>query len=336
MNTNDNPETDKNPSAGQDLAPDNKSGGWNIPGDVVAAGIERCPAEFREELRFAYEYAHQMGWTMREAAEKFQVDVSTWSRLLNGKYLSPMNNSPLKPPVSLLSVVRQIKLDIEEALQKKVTLIRDYTLESIWLLCDKTRDQRTISFLYGESHLGKSWSATAYRDAHNHGQTVYVDLQDCNGVQDVWRAFARALHLSADCPAYKLIPRIYKALKPDGVAKPNRFIIVDEFHSITYSYLKGSSVRIINVLKAIHDNTGVPMLIIGTPTAREEITQGRERQYLKQIRRRGVLELNLPQAIPVRDMRAWAGILLTRLPERRGRVRQGRQAPRGEGGRRRQ
>ena len=295
------------PPPGQETGelPVNTSGGWNIPGDVVAAGIEKCPKEFRDELRFAYEYAHNQGWSMREAAERFQVDISTFSRLLNGKYLN-VGKTPLPPPNSMLSVVREIRAELEEAKFTRETLVRDHTTESIWLLCDKTRDQRTISFLYGESHLGKTTPSLAYKDAHNHGLSLYVDLQDCNGVQDVWRAFARALHLSADCPAYKLIPRIYKALKPDGIAKPNRFIIVDEFHSITYAYLKGSSVRIINVLKAIHDKTGVPMLVIGTPTARDEIVAGKERQYLKQIRRRGVLELILPPAIPVRDIRAWA------------------------------
>ncbi len=302
---NDDPHSGGAAAESQSDVPANASGGWNIPGDLVAAGIEKCPADCREDLRFAYEYAHTQGWTMREAAEKFTVDVSVLSRLLNGKYVN-QHKQNLPPPTAMLSIVRQIRAELAEIAHKKTTRIPTPTVQDGHLLCDKLRRDHTIGWLYGPSHLGKTELALWYRDEHNHGQTVYVDVQDCNGVQDVWRAFARALHLSADCPAYKLIPRVYKALKPDGVARSNRFVIVDEFHALTYTYLKGSSVRIINVLKSIHDKTGCAMLIIATPVAREEIESGKERKFLQQIKRRGVLEYNLPDAIPVCDVRAFA------------------------------
>jgi DNA transposition AAA+ family ATPase len=302
------------PAESQTESQPNLSGGWNLDPVLIAAGIEKCPAEHREDLRFAYEYARSQQWTFQETADKYQVDKSTLSRLLNGKYVNPANNSPLKPPVVLLSIVRQIRAELEEATQKKNVRILTPTVQELFTMFDKVREDHTIGYVYGESHLGKTEAGKWYRDDHNHGQTIYVDLQDCNGVQDVWRAFARALYLSADCAAYKLIPRIYNALKPPGVTRSNRFVICDEFHALTYTYFRGSSVRIINVLKAIHDNTGCPLVVIATPTARDEIAQGKERKFLQQIKRRGLLEYNYPPAIAVGDMRAFAQHFRLELP----------------------
>jgi hypothetical protein len=64
----------------------------------------------------------------------------------------------------------------------------------------------------------------------------------------------------------------------------------------------------VNAVKSIKDRTGCAMVICATNVARDEFTEGmgKEAKLLKQLWRRGVIKLQLPDALPVADVRAFA------------------------------
>jgi DNA transposition AAA+ family ATPase len=287
----------------------NTSGGWNIPGDVVAAGIAKYDPKYHDDLHFGYEHARAQGWSMREAADNYFIDTSTLSRVYRGEYKSPGTSLMLPPPAALLSVIRETRENLREAVHTKKVRVMTPTVKNIWDLCHMAWQDRAIGFLYGFSHLGKTEALEWFRDENNHGKTVYVDLQHAQGVHGLYKQFAVALRLSVDCGSEKLARRIISALRPAGTPFSRRFVILDEFHSITHSYQKNSAIKMINAIKAIKDAAKCGMVICGTDVAREEMTDENEShdfKFLQQIRRRGILELNLAKAIPVGDVRAIA------------------------------
>lgn len=62
----------------------------------------------------------------------------------------------------------------------------------------------------------------------------------------------------------------------------------------------------VNALKSIKDRTGCGMVICATDVGREEIEGGKEAKLLSQLWRRGTLKLQLPTALRVADVRAFA------------------------------
>lgn len=286
--------------------------GTNLAGDVVEAGIRKNPPEYHEDLRWWFRYAHvEKKLSQAECARQLGVDGGTYSKVFRGAYVGA-TGLVLPPPAKMLSRIR-VTRDQERANASELNKgrVMTPTVEEIWLVCRKAWNDRQLAMVFGESHIGKTEGAVWFRDENNHGATIYVDLQGCTGVQDVYRAFARALKLSPDTPIAKLMPRVFATIDRRNL------ILVDEFHHITYAYQKGASNKMVNALKAIKDRCQCGMVIFTTNVARAEFVEGegKEAKLLKQLWRRGVIKLQLPDALRVGDVRAFARAYRLPFPE---------------------
>jgi DNA transposition AAA+ family ATPase len=77
---------------------------------------------------------------------------------------------------------------------------------------------------------------------------------------------------------------------------------VDEVHRVFTNYQKSSVMRCLDVLRYIHDKTGCGMVLSGTNVFRNELQEGSFKQYLKQLQRRGLYEIQLPDMPPREDL----------------------------------
>ncbi|MBX3736714.1 MAG: ATP-binding protein [Candidatus Didemnitutus sp.] len=272
--------------------------GTNLAGDIVEIGIKKHKPEFQGDLRWWFRYSLEKKMSQAECAAELGVDGSTYSRVMRGEYKNE-NNGYLPPPAKMLSRIRvlrnQLRIVTEEQRKSRVVTL---TTKEIHQVCRKAWDDKQIAFIFGNSHVGKTENLLWFRDENNHGATIYVDLQAVSGVQDIYREFARALGLGADGAINKLMPRVHNAIDKSNL------VIVDEFHSITHAYQKGSAIRMINALKSIKDRTGCAMVICSTDVGRDEIEKGKDAKLLQQLNRRGVIKLHLPSALRVADVRA--------------------------------
>jgi DNA transposition AAA+ family ATPase len=309
MNKDDQKTSDAAPSDSEEWT------GTNLAGDIVAAGIAKNAPEYHDDLRWWWGYSIEKKMSQAECARALGVDGGTYSRVFRGEYKNAAQLI-LPPPAKLLSrirVTRQQERDNTAQLNKGRVMTP--TVADIWAVCKKAWADRQIAMIWGESHIGKTEGLQWFRDENNHGATIYVDLQGIGGVQDLYRAFARALKLGADTPIAKLMPRIYAAIDRTNL------VLIDEFHHITYAYQKGASNKMVNALKSIKDRCGCAMVICATNVAREEFTEGmgKEAKLLKQLWRRGVIKLQLPDALRAGDVRAFAsayGLAFPDEPER--------------------
>jgi DNA transposition AAA+ family ATPase len=286
--------------------------GTNLAGDIVERGIQMNRAEFHDDLRWWFRWAHiEKKMSQADAARTLGVDGSTYSRVYRGEYRNA-EKQILPPPAKMLSrirVTREQEKDRTAELNKGRVMTP--TVDEIWQTCRKAWRDRQIGLIFGNSHIGKTEALKWFRDENNHGATIYVDLQGVGGVQDVYREFARALKLSPDTAIAKLMPRIFNSIDRTNL------VIIDEFHHITYAYQKGASNKMVNAVKSIKDRCGCAMVICGTDVARDEFTEGcgKEAKLLKQLWRRGVIKNQLPEALPVGDVRAFATAYGLQFPE---------------------
>lgn len=299
--------TDTNTPAPQPTPPESTE--IDLAGDVVEKGIQKNAPQFQDDLRWWFRYSSASGFSDAECARQLGIDAGTYSKVLRGRYTGG-NDMVLPPPAKMLSRIRLVREQEREAAQtRNAGRVKTPTVDQIWNVCRKAHHDRLIAFVFGESHVGKSEALKWYRDENNHGTTIYVDLQGANGVQDIYRFFARALRISADTPVRLLMPRVLAAIDRANL------VIVDEFHHITYGYQKGASNRMVNALKSIKDRTGCGMVICATDVGREEFETGKENKLLKQLWRRGTIKLQLANALPVADVRAFAQAYGLPFPE---------------------
>ncbi len=272
--------------------------GTNLAGDIVEAGIKKHRPEFQGDLRWWYRYSLDKKMSQAECATDLGLDGSTYSRVMRGEYRNDSGQG-LPPPAKMLSRIRVLRsqlraLTSEESKNRVMT----QTGKEIHQVCRKVWNSKQIAFIFGNSHIGKTENLLWFRDENNHGATIYVDLQGVRGVQDLYREFARALGISPDVSPMKLQARVLAAIDKSNL------ILVDEFHNITHSYQKGSSIAMVNALKSIKDRTGCAMVICATDVGRTEIETGHDSKLLNQLWRRGVIKLHLPAALRVADVRA--------------------------------
>lgn len=274
--------------------------GTNLAGDVVEAGIKKHQPQYHGDLRWWYRFSGDKKMTQAECATDLGVDGGTYSRVMRGEYKNEAGQL-LPPPAKMLSRIRvlrkQLRDEVEEASKHRVMT---QTGKEIHQVCRKAWNDRQIAFIFGNSHIGKTENLLWFRDDNNHGATIYVDLQGVLGVQDLYREFARALQIGSDVSPTKLPNRVCATIDKSNL------IIVDEFHAITHSYRKGSSIAMVNALKSIKDRTGCAMVICATDVGRTEIETGHDSKLLNQLWRRGVIKLHLPSALRVGDVRAVA------------------------------
>jgi len=272
--------------------------GTNLAGDVVEQGIKKHRPEFHGDLRWWYRYSLDKKMTQAECATDLGVDGGTYSRVMRGEYKTE-GGGLLPPPAKMLSRIRVLRAQLRIATEEQSkNRVMTQTVKEINLVCRKAWADHQIAFVFGNSHIGKTEALIWFRDENNHGATIYVDLQGVRGVQDLYREFARALGISPDVAPIRLQARVLATIDKSNL------VLVDEFHAITHSYQKGSSIAMVNALKSIKDRTGCAMVICATDVGRTEIESGHDSKLLNQLWRRGVIKLHLPAALRVADVRA--------------------------------
>ena len=286
-------------SAPAAVAPEADTLEWtNIAGDQIEAGIRKYPADIQEDLRWYTRFSLvERKLSFSAMALELDIDTSTVSRIFRGRYCGP-NGLLLPPPAKVLSRIRVMRQqETERARKRGQGRIMTPTVGQIWMVCRKAWADKLVAMIFGVSHIGKTEALLWFRDENNHGATIYVDLQGIGGVQDLYREFARALGISPNVAQARLRARVLETISE------TTFVIIDEYHFITYAYARDASKRMISEIKSIHDRTHCGMVICATDVGRDDFEKGPEQRLTEQLWRRGTIKLQLPDALTVADVR---------------------------------
>jgi DNA transposition AAA+ family ATPase len=279
----------------------------NIGGNTVTSQTDHLPEDHRLLVRWLFTHArdNELGWDEVETQTK--VSTTVLYRIWTGKYRYPAtekrNGADYPHPkanqqIPLDSICEKIARYKRIVEQREAIVSTGFVETTTWArvdwLCSRAFARQKIGFLYGESQAGKTTCLVEHMRRNNHGQTSYVEMPPSAGVQLMTKTIAKALHVSGNTSFDKLISDVVDALDS------SKLLIIDEVHRVFTTYQKTSVMRCLDVLRYIHDQTKCGLVLCGTNVFRDNLKQGEFFQYLKQLRRRGLYEVQLP-AVPVRE-----------------------------------
>lgn len=120
-----------------------------------------------------------------------------------------------------------------------------------------------IGVCYGESGLGKTIAVKEY--AKQYSDSILIETDPGYNSKSLLCEMHKRLGLSAEGTSYELMDEVVRKLSNSG-----RLLIIDEAENLPYKGLE--------VLRRIHDKTGVGMLLVGMPALVENL-RGSQNQY---------------------------------------------------------
>lgn len=247
---------------------------------------------WRGELR---DYIDETGRSIRAAARGMGRGASSVSQFLNSKYEGDDEKLARDVRSYLLREQERERREREgvlstggaasgEAARAPVETEAFQRLHHIARLCHVERD---IGVAVAEAGSGKTVAAAAY--AEEHPDALFIEVGPEFSAKPLAQEVARALSLDTRGTLYGVMRRVYERLKDSG-----RLLIVDEAESLP--------VRGLELVRRIHDKTGVGVLLVGLDELLEVLSAS-EREF-KQLWSRVGLKAKLPGQLSEEDTRA--------------------------------
>jgi len=199
-------------------------------------------------------------------------------------------------------VVERIKeLQKDQALEDErksygeVGFIQTKLSKAIFETCDAARLSQTIALVYGDPQTGKTEALKRYASL-NKTRTVYLEV--CEAMSP--SGFLRALATGCGAITAGSNWQIWQSLI--GSINPNTLIIVDEVHQPFSTGKFNTGSKIIEHLRGLFNAVGCGVVLCGTNTLRDELFRGRLAAVFEQTRKRGVIKVQCPNAMPLPDV----------------------------------
>lgn len=284
--------TEKNEGAAGDIVPQRNMGNtvrasWNFSLDDIRANIARYENDAKEVLIKAFLWCIDQRHPVAkpEFARLVKASDNLLYKIYTGKYRDAEGN-PMQPARELISNIKDfLRLARERYEGGETVFVPTPTSRKIHLAAELARESNSIVFLWGPSHIGKSWALEHHAAEENHGRTIYVRLLAASGLGGMIRRIATACGISDNSNTASLVERIKNALTP------NMVLSVDEVHLLAYTYRKASFHNCMEVLREIHDETKCGMVLCFTLL---DDVKAASQKELQQLWRRGVHKVPLP------------------------------------------
>jgi DNA transposition AAA+ family ATPase len=233
-------------------------------------------------------------WSLAEAGRELGYESgSTIWHLFHGTYGAKVD--------TIIGHIQRYRKTYEErSAYRNIQFIQTSIAKRVFEVCHAALISQSIAFIYGDPQIGKTEALLEYARQNNHGQTKYVRLPASAGVQLVAKVVAKACYVSPNTNFENLRESILDAV--DG----HTLVLIDEAHQSFLSYQKSSQIKVLEFLREIHDRTKCGMVFCGTKVLREELHTGKLALMLRQLERRGIIQVNLPDTPPKRDLDAIA------------------------------
>lgn len=266
----------------------------SIPGDHVQTALARLETEgemdeaARAEVWWFYSYCMDNGFNLDDAGKAIGKDGSTAYRLFMGRYGARYDN--------LVDAVRRYHALADARGQRKVCgFVETSTWDKVDQVCRHALVGQLPAFIFGASQIGKTKCLEEFARRNNHGQTRYIRMPAAPGLMQVQREVATACYLSARSTT-EIRTRVFDAIDS------NMLLIFDEVHQALIGCRDTAAVRIFEWLRELYDRCGCGIVFCGTKVFRTEIETGKLALVLDQFRRRGIIQLQLPDTPPKADV----------------------------------
>lgn len=267
---------------------------WNFSLHDVRVNLAHCNHEAKDVLVscFLWSIDPKHPVSRAEFAQAIGADPSTVYRLYTGKYINPNTKERLQPPTKVVQAAKMWLARQRKAYTPQSDFILTPTAERVFRACRLAQESKSVAFLWGRSHIGKTWALEKFTGDNNHGRTIYVRMKAASGLGGMVRRINERCGNSDKCNTADAVDRIKAALSPEML------VIIDEVHLLQYTYRLSSFFACMEVIREIHDEVGCGMVLCGTQLLLEKMKAGSHGE-MEQLMRRGVHKVQLPD-LPTR------------------------------------
>lgn len=274
----------------------NARASWRVSGDNLQQNLRHCTPAKKELVIWAFQFCISNAIFLDDFAAQVGYDPKTIDKIITGTYRNPRTSDLYDIPDQLaLSIDKFRKSKISATQIGDMKFIMTPSARKIEVLCDLCRESHTPGFLFGASHIGKTWGLEHYSVHNNHGATPMVTVPSNSGLGGLVRAIADRVGVTTKGNTADTISRIKGAITPDML------VIFDEIHRLTYTYRKEAFFASLEAIRDIYDFTKCGMILSTTNFHGDEIAKERKR-YLEQLFRRGVHRRQLGNIVRKEDL----------------------------------
>jgi len=231
--------------------------------------------------------------TTRELGALIRVSGVTISQVFNGKYGAKLD-----------AVVKEIDsffaLEDSRSEGRKLPFIETDLTKRIWQVCNAAREFQKFAFIFGDSHIGKSTSLESFRDAHNHGSTIYAYIPTGATFTNFLYILAKPLRIPLNIPVSRLRERIIDSFDD------RMLLLVDEIHNVIRPTSSMRSLDCIEFVREIFNTKKCGVVASGTNVFRDAMEKGDLYKILGQTKRRRLCTLQLPNKPTQKDLNTFA------------------------------
>ena len=277
-----------------------------VGGDEIITKLKRqvesgvMKQENADLIYWFYAFCRENHYGPERASKELGYDAyTTLYRVFKGTYGASVENVCQR-------MARFKKMTEERSRVSQLHFVETSVAKTVFEVCNASVVMQSISMIFGASQIGKTWALQEFARRNNHGATKYVRLPAAAGIAMVAKEIARACYVSPDSCWEKLRDRILRSILS------SHLLIIDEAHEAFLCYQKGSAIKVFEFLREIYDRTGCGMVICGTNVLKDEIQTGKLELMLKQLDRRGIIKVQLPDVTSLKDCdkvaKEWLGL----------------------------
>lgn len=267
----------------------------NIGGDYVKPALERMKNDGKatqEQIDLVwwfFAYCKEQGYSLKRSASELGMnDTTTIYRVFKGNYEAKLDNICAK--IQRYKSLTESRRNIND-----MPFVQTWIARKVQQVCTAAWISQSMAMIWGDSQTGKTFALMDFAVNNNHGATKYIRLPAKGGIQMVAKEIARACYVSPDSSFESLRNRILQSVDSSNL------LIFDEVHEAFLAYQKTSAVSILEFIREIHDRRKCGTVLCMTNVGRDEIERGKLSPVLKQISRRGVIKVQLPDYAPESD-----------------------------------
>lgn len=265
-----------------------------IPAYKVFEKTAALPEEQRLAIRWLHAHYYDSGKGLAEVGLLVGYDGGTVSKVFGGKYEGDLG-------AFTKSIERYRRLQEERGALNRAPYIETDLYRDIEECCQASLTYQKAVFLYGESQVGKTAALKHYAEQHNHGETIYVEMPVGGSLSHFLAVLSSKLRMSNQTRGDVQAVNIMRCLGPQNL------LIVDEcsraMQSRSYG---GASLKTMDFLRALMDNTGCGLVLCGTNVFRDQMADRALSKFLNQFNRRCLIRRQLPDVPSEGDLAAFA------------------------------
>ena len=270
------------PASDRQLQPNsgnNIRASWNFSTSDVRVNMHHATADRKKVLIDCFLWAidEKHPSSLNEFAEAVDYDITVVRRLYQGKY-TDQKGTRYDIPERLAENAKQWLARQRKKFQGKDEFVLTPTAKRIWTTLELARESKTVAFITGPSHIGKTWALENYSARNNHGASPFIRMKAASGLGGMIRRISETLGNASKGNTADLTDRIKKAVSPDML------LIFDELHLLMYTYRIGSFFACLEVIREIHDETGCGVALCGTQLLLEKMQGGKHTEMEQLLR----------------------------------------------------